>query len=160
MPGPLTQTLNLRPEATLKERIAYLLNTPKAADDSAELAFGIDSARDSSTKNAYRHALGTGMLAQALGANQGSTVLAPLLAKLVGYGWEGFGLRQNIEDPIHRLDTRHDLNANAIGTQQAVRAGSPDELAAVLKRLALEAPPVQPPGFFEPSPGYLTRTVR
>ena len=49
------------------------------ADGIAEKAFP-DSARDASTKNAFRHALGTGMLTQELGGGP----IAATLAKMAG----------------------------------------------------------------------------
>lgn len=43
-----------------------LTSFTQRADNSAEQAYP-DSARDASTKNAFRHALGTGILTQELG---------------------------------------------------------------------------------------------
>jgi hypothetical protein len=139
----------------------YLLSLPKQADDSAEQEFP-ESVRDSSVKNAYRHALGLGMLAQELGANQGGLrgKAAQGLAKAAGYGWEGLGLKDFIANPDQRTDTLHDLNANAIGIREAAAAGNREELAARLKALALQAPLSRPPGLFQASPGFLTRTER
>ncbi len=52
----------------VKGRIEYLRDLPGQASDIAEQRFpGYD--RDGSSKNAFRHALGTGMLAQVLGSS-------------------------------------------------------------------------------------------
>lgn len=130
---------------------------PSQASDIAEQEFP-DSARDSSTKNAFRHALGTGMLAQRMGGG----LLGQNVAKAVGYGWEGWGLLDgdNRKNPQHREDTLHDLNANAIGAATARKTNNQAELVQALKRLALESVPAQPPGAFAPSPGYMTRSAQ
>ncbi len=57
------------------------------ASDEAERRFP-DQERDSSQKNAFRHALGAGRLAQLLGSNSGIPVVsgaARSAAKLAGY---------------------------------------------------------------------------
>jgi hypothetical protein len=120
---------------------------PAQAADIAEQHFP-GSDRDASTKNAFRHALGTGMMAQKLGGGSASA----LLAKLAGYGWEGINGFSGGED------MRHDLNANAIGAYVATQTRSQEELVQALKRLALQSAPVAAPGVFAPSPGYLTRS--
>lgn len=125
------------------------------ADGIAEKAFP-DSARDASTKNAFRHALGTGMLTQELGGGP----IAATLAKMAGWGWEGLGAGQLMDSPQYRLDTRHDLNANNIGASVAMGSKNEAELVARLKQLASVAAVEQPPGFFEPPVPRLTRTVR
>ena len=132
------------------------LNTfTQRADDIAEKTFP-DSARDASTKNAFRHALGTGMLTQELGGGP----MAAAVAKMAGWGWEGLGARQLINSPEHRLDTRHDLNANNIGASVAMNSKNEAELVAQLKQLASVARVEQPPGFFERGRPYLSRTVK
>ena len=125
------------------------------ADDIAEREFP-NSARDASDKNAFRHALGTGMLTQELGGSP----MAAAMAKMAGWGWEGLGARQLINSPEHRLDTRHDLNANNIGASVAMNSKNEAELVAQLKQLASVARVEQPPGFFERGRPYLSRTVQ
>ena len=139
---------------------------PGEADQIAEQNFP-DSARDSSTKNAFRHALGTGMMAQQLGAGRGGLhgVAAATLAKLAGYGWEGLGADKytgsmnNLQPTAYRNDTKHDLNANALGASAAMGTDQAG-LVKALKSMAQQSQVQQPPGLFESSPGYMTRTVR
>lgn len=125
------------------------------ADNIAEQAFP-DSARDASQKNAFRHALGTGMLTQELGGGP----VAATLAKMAGWGWEGMGASQLVDSAKHRLDTRHDLNANNIGASVAMQSKNEAELVARLKAMASVARSEEPPGFFAQGRPYLTRTVR
>jgi hypothetical protein len=134
-----------------------LQDIPGQADAITNRYFAPGStARDNSTGNAFRHALGTGMLAQHLGGGP----LAAVAAKAMGYGWELMGMG-NWGKASGRLDTLHDLNANAIGAQVAQQTGNTDELAAALKRLALESVVTpRPPGAFSATPGYLTRSER
>ena len=138
-----------------KDKWNRLTTFTNRADDIAEREFP-DSARDASTKNAFRHALGTGMLTQELGGGP----MAAAVAKMAGWGWEGLGARQLINSPQHRLDTRHDLNANNIGASVAMASKNEAELVARLKQLASVARVEQPPGFFERGRPYLSRTVR
>lgn len=137
-----------------------LKSIPERADNIAEEVFrsgryDTSSARDSSAKNSFRHALGTGMITRELGGGY----LAGTAAKLLGYGWEAMGIPQ-MTSADHRRDTLHDLNANAIGAATAVRSNSQEDLVRRLERLAKSAPVAEPPGLFESSPGHLTRTVR
>ena len=125
------------------------------ADNIAEQAFP-DSARDASQKNAFRHALGTGMLTQELGGGP----VAATLAKMAGWGWEGMGASQLMDSAKHRLDTRHDLNANNIGASVAMQSKNEAELVARLKQMASVARSEEPPGFFAQGRPYLTSTVR
>ena len=127
---------------------------PGRADAIAEELFP-GSARDSSTKNSFRHALGTGMLTQELG---GGPVGAGL-AKGAGYLWEALGA-SGWGDPKVRADTLHDLNANALGARKAMSTNNQAELVKALHDMAIQGVPANPPGIFERSPGYLTRTVR
>lgn len=129
---------------------------PTRADGIAEKEFP-NSARDASTKNAFRHALGTGMMTQALGGGQ----LGGALAKGAGYLWEGLGAKDYIDNrPGYRDDTKHDLNANAVGASVAQRTMGQEELVNALRGLAENSSQQKPPGMLESSPGYLTRTVR
>lgn len=139
----------------LPETLKRYGQIPEEADRIAEDVFP-DSARDASTKNAFRHALGTGMLTQALGGNAASAAAA----KVVGWGWELPTLLDRNATDEQRVDSRHDLNANAVGAATARKTGSQAELVEALKRLAVQSAPVAPPGAFEASPGHLTRTVR
>lgn len=129
---------------------------PERADGIAEQAYP-GSARDASTKNAFRHALGTGMMTQALGGGQ----LGGALAKGAGYLWEGLGAKDFMDNrPGYREDTRHDLNANAIGASVAQRTMSQQELITALRGMASASQQQQAPGIFSPSSGHLTRSVR
>ena len=125
------------------------------ADNIAEQSFP-NSARDASQKNAFRHALGTGMLTQELGGGP----VAATLAKMAGWGWEGMGASQLMDSAKHRLDTKHDLNANNIGASVAMQSKNEAELVARLKAMASVARSEEPPGFFAQGRPYLTRTVR
>ncbi len=125
------------------------------ADDIAEQNFP-GSARDASQKNAFRHALGTGILTQELGGGP----LAATTAKMAGWGWEGMDLGKIIDNPQHRMDTRHDLNANNIGASVATQVKNEAELVARLKQLANSSVVATPPGFFESGKPYMTRTVK
>ena len=125
------------------------------ADNIAEQAFP-GSARDASQKNAFRHALGTGMLTQELGGGP----VAATLAKMAGWGWEGMGASQLVDSAKHQLDTRHDLNANNIGASVAMQSKNEAELVARLKQMAIASRVEQPPGFFEQGRPYLSRTVQ
>lgn len=131
---------------------------PDAADATAEKHFP-DEARDSSTKNAFRHALGTGRMAQMLGADSDIPIVknaAAGAAKVAGYAWEALGAGDRNEEQIR--DSRHDLNANAIGAKTAKetkgREALVDSLLEKAKSTRLEEPPTE----FAKSPGYFTRT--
>lgn len=129
---------------------------PERADGIAEQAYP-GSARDASTKNAFRHALGTGMMTQALGGG----AVGGALAKGAGYLWEGLGAKDFIDNtPGYRADTLHDLNANAIGSSVAQRTTNQQELINALLGMASTSRQQPAPGFFSPSPGYLTRSVQ
>ncbi len=115
------------------------------ADAEVERRFP-SQARDESQKNAYRHALGAGRLAQLLGSNSGIPIVegaARGAAKLAGYGWEGLGGMANWGSQ----DMKHDLNANA-----------PDfrTLAESLASFAQGARKELPPSILEPRKGYFT----
>lgn len=133
---------------------------PGEADGIAEQMYP-GSARDSSTKNAFRHALGTGMIAQHLGASNGGLqgVAAATLAKLAGYGWEGLSGTANLTRHGQLTDTRHDLNANALGANAAMGTDR-QGLIQALKAMADASVVAPPPTAGEYSPGYMTRTVR
>ena len=135
-------------------RLSQFGKIPERADAIAERNFP-GSARDSSVKNGFRHALGTGLLAQELGGGH----IGAGLAKGAGYLWEALGA-SNWGDPKYRQDVKHDLNANAVGAKAAKSTKNAAELEEILRRAALTGAPVNPPGFFESSPGYLTRTER
>lgn len=108
---------------------------------------------DFSQKNAFRHALGTGMLTQELGGGEGGAALA----KLIGYLWEARGLPDGGMSWDERMtDTGHDLNANAIG---AAEASTTDDRAALIEALlkhSLAAKKSAPVGFTERTPGHFT----
>lgn len=124
------------------------------ADAEAERRFP-NQARDSSQKNAFRHALGAGRLAQLLGSNSGIPIVegaARGAAKLAGYGWEGLGGRENWRSQ----DMRHDLNANAQGIRQSSQAAGFNELANTLASFA--ARKEAPPGVTDQARPYFTYT--
>lgn len=126
------------------------------ADDEAERRFP-DQARDSSQKNAFRHALGAGRLAQLLGADSGIPVVSDAArgaAKLAGYGWEFVGGPDNWKGQ----DMRHDLNANAIGISQSSNAPGFGLLADQLELIARSSRKESPPGVLDKSVGYFTYT--
>lgn len=135
-----------------------LKTVTQAADDTAENEFP-NQARDRSVKNAFRHALGTGRLAQLLGADSGIPVVKDVAtgtAKAVGYVWESLdGINQK-GDKLN--DTRHDLNANAIGADDAKNTKGRAELVNRLKQRAAIARRENPPEVSEQSPGYFTYT--
>ena len=136
-------------------KLGRLQNFTQRADNIAEQNFP-DSARDASAKNAFRHALGTGMLTQELGGGAAGAVLA----KMAGWGWEGLGASQLADSADHRLDTRHDLNANNIGASVATQVKNEAELVARLKQMANASVVAEPPGFFEPGVPRMTRAVK
>lgn len=129
---------------------------PSQADGIAEQAYP-GFARDASTKNAFRHALGTGMMTQALGGGQ----IGGALAKGADYLWEGLGAKDFIDNRQgYRADTLHDLNANAIGATARQQTMNQQELINALRGMAATSQQQQAPGFFSPSPGHLTRSAR
>lgn len=126
------------------------------ADAEAEKRFP-NQARDSSQKNAFRHALGAGRLAQLVGANSGIPIVegaARGFAKLAGYGWEGLGGAQNWESQ----DMRHDLNANALGINQSSKTKDFGSLADRLASFAQGARKELPPDTAAPRKNYFTYT--
>lgn len=167
MAGPLTQlTANTKglvdpTDPSFSGWVKYMLSLPEQADASAEATFP-GSARDSSIKNAYRHSLGTGLLAQNLGASDGGLkgALAAAFAKLAGYGWEAAGGYKNLTEHGAMTDAEHDLNANAIGARAAMQTDDPNVLAQVLMEKASKSRIERPPMTWQSSPGYMTRTVK
>jgi hypothetical protein len=135
--------------------VQELQDIPRKADRIAERRFP-NSARDRSTKNAFRHALGTGMVTHHLGGG----ILGAVGAKLAGYAWEVPNLLTKQDNPEVQEDVRHDLNANAIGAAVATKVGSQEELIQQLDWLARRAKVGKPPSIFELSDGQLTRSVQ
>lgn len=127
-----------------KDKVGRIMRGPAEADAIAELEFP-DDARDSSKKNAFRHALGTGMLAQELGGGYSGAAGA----KAAGYIWELLGLPGG-------SDSLHDLNANAIGAAEAVNAPDRAALIAALLKHAAAARKEAPPSLTQRTPGYMT----
>lgn len=124
------------------------------ADNEAEKRFP-GQARDSSVKNAYRHALGSGRLAQLLGANSGIPLVegaARGAAKLAGYGWEALGGPENWRGQ----DMRHDLNANAQGIAHTQTAKDFQSLASALESFARGARKEAPPEITDASRPWFT----
>lgn len=136
-------------------KVQEFRDIPNRASDIAEMAYP-DSARDASTKNAYRHALGTGMMTQALGGSG----LAAGVAKMAGWGWELPTLLNPRATEAQRIDSRHDLNANAIGSQMGKLTSNQSELEMALRGFADRSVVREPPGAFQRGTGYLTRSVR
>lgn len=148
----------IRPVNTYDRLATYgqqLREIPGDAADMASQALPSDT-RNSGTQNALRHSLGTGMLTQALGGGP----VAAAMAKAGGYVWEARDmLGGGMFDKNIRTDSRHDLNANAVGASMGQRTTNPQELLQALKQMALSSALVkEPPGVFQSSPGYLTRT--
>lgn len=143
--------------SAVPNKLVELREIPNRASDIADRAYP-DSARDASTKNAYRHALGTGMWTQALGGGS----IAAGLAKMAGYGWEGFSMLdpENRNSPAWREDMRHDLNANAIGSQVGTMTSNQQDLERVLRGFADRSVVRPAPAVLDRHPGYLTRAVR
>lgn len=138
--------------------VREFVRIPDEADATAEKHFPGD-ARDSSVKNAFRHALGTGRMAQMLGADSGIPIVknaAAGAAKVAGYVWEGLGAGDRTEEQIK--DSRHDLNANAIGAKSAKETKGRDELVSNLLEKAKSARREDPPSEFSKSPGYFTHS--
>ena len=126
------------------------------ADAEAEKRFP-NQARDESQKNAFRHALGAGRLAQLVGSNSGIPVVegaARGFAKLAGYGWEGLGGTENWQSQ----DMRHDLNANALGIAQSSKAKDFATLADNLASFAQGARKELPPDALNKARPYFTYT--
>lgn len=149
-----------RNTSNLYSNLKAMGQLPGEADSIAEQLYP-NSARDSSTKNAFRHALGTGLIAQHLGAGNGGLqgVAAATLSKLAGYGWEGMAGLDNLTKHGKLTDTQHDLNANALGANAAMgtdRQGLIQALQGMANASVVQAPP----SAFEYSPGHMTRTVR
>lgn len=119
------------------------------ADNEAETRFP-GQTRDESVKNAYRHALGAGRLAQLLGGTEASR----LSAKVAGYGWEALGGPENWKSQ----DMRHDLNANALGIEHSAGAKDFQSLADALASFTRSARKELPPEPVEPARGYFTYT--
>ena len=145
---------------SLPESLKAMGQLPGEADSIAEQLYP-NSARDSSTKNAFRHALGTGLIAQHLGASNGGLqgVAAATMAKMAGYGWESMAGLDTLTQHGKLTDTQHDLNANALGANAAMGTDK-QSLIQALQSMANASVAQQPPSAFQYSPGHMTRTVR
>ena len=141
---------------------ARFMQAPKLADDIAEQRFP-NYDRDGSTKNAFRHALGTGMVSQELADAMGGSLpakhLGAALAKIAGYGWEAPTWTE-AKDGKRTLDSLHDLNANAVGASESIYANNRAELIRSLDALARASKQEFPPTVSQSSPGYLTRSTK
>ena len=133
------------------------------ADDEAERRFP-GQERDESVKNAYRHALGTGRLSQLLGAdseNPAVSAAGQAAGQGAGYLWEIMSAGKSLYDNGNAgnlRDTRHDLNANAIGAETAGQTRGFGELADALSARAKGAVREEPPLMFEPPRKHFTYT--
>ena len=169
--GVLDQWLNEAQAygSAVKDRVNHLqdfparfMNAPALADNIAEQRFpGYD--RDGSTKNAFRHALGTGMISQELADAMGGSIpakhLGAALAKIAGYGWEA-PTWAGSSGGKQALDSLHDLNANAVGASESIYANNQAELIRSLDAMARSSKQEFPPTVLQPSPGYLTRSTK
>ena len=133
-----------------------LRSIPDRADGIAEGVYGSSSARDASAKNAFRHALGTGMLTQKLGGG----LVGGTAAKMAGYAWELPTLMSYGSTKEQQADSRHDLNANALGAYLATKTGSQEELVKALRGYAARSVVQDAPPVLSRPVGYLTRSVR
>lgn len=109
---------NVIKQTAAGQYVTDFMRIPGKANAIAERKFPGDD-RDSSIKNAYRHALGTGMVANHLGGGWPGAIGA----KLLGHGWERmkyFGLGDGVNAAAIN-DERHDYNANAIGAATVMR---------------------------------------
>ncbi len=121
---------------------------------------------DNSQRNALRHSLWIGGVAQAMGAGPDNPVLTPVAqvaAKGLGYiheglsnSWDAFKNAHQGDGGLHDQDTRHDLNANAVGAEMAGYAKTPEELQRVLANMAVTARQGAPVGMFQMSDGRLS----
>ena len=139
-----------------KQKLNDITGTYSRAASEAERRFP-NQDPNNTQKNAFRHALGSGYLAQQLGAggNPIMNLLAQGLAQGAGHAWEAMSLPQNMADPV---DMRHDLNNNYIGIKEAASQKDFDALSNQLYRMAIEAKKEQPPGAFSPARPYMTYT--
>ena len=128
-------------------------NIPSRADAIAREKFP-DSARDASKQNAFRHSLGTGMMTNKFGGG----ALGAAAAKLAGYGWEALGTMDNIRSPEQWADTKHDLNANAIGANAAIYTEGQQQLEQMLESLTNRSRIREPFGATELGNGQMTRS--
>lgn len=142
--------------AAAQNWVEELREIPNRASDIAEATYGQRSARDASEKNAFRHALGTGMLAHKIGGGP----LGAIAAKLVGYGWEAPTLLDPRSTPAERADSKHDLNANAVGAWVSMGAQDQAALVEALKGYAARSAVSEPPSVFARHQGRLTRSVQ
>lgn len=153
----------LPPEQSMLDWFKGIAAIPERADRIAETMYPND-ARDSSQKNAFRHALGTGLMSQHFGAGSGpvGNVVGPAVGKGAGYLWEALGYAldpQKVANKAYNTDTLHDLNANAIGASLAGKTSDPNVLVNQLRSLVDSSRQQQPPSALSTSPGYLTYTV-
>lgn len=137
-----------------KRAVDNFMAIPGRADNIAEEMFP-DDARDSSRKNAFRHALGTGMVTQRLGNNW----LSGKAAETLGLGWEFMGANRFIRDADHREDTFHDLLANRAGRITALDSETEAELIEKLANLANESQNRPAPRFWYGREAQMTHTV-
>jgi len=137
--------------------VEELEQIPNRASGIAEERFP-DSVRDASTKNAFRHSLGTGMMAQHMGGGE----VGAALAQAAGYLWESPRVLDFIRDPKHRDETMHDLNANYVGARTATETANQQELIEALDFMARQSKQqaAPPPGAYGPNHRTLTRSVR
>lgn len=132
-----------------------LRSVTRNAIDEADKRFP-DQEDQMTQKNAFRHSLGAGRFAQLLGANSGIPGVvqgAQLASKLAGYTWEGVD-----SEHWNTPDSRHDLNNNSFGIDQAVKNQGYAELANSLESFARGARSEPAPQPFVQGKPYLTYT--
>lgn len=136
--------------------VQQLKAIPDRASDIAEEHYGNSSARDASAKNAFRHALGTGMVAH----HAGGGIPGAVAAKLMGYAYEAPKLLNPKTPQVELEDTRHDLNANALGAWVSMQAKNQNDLVQSLRGYAARSSVEPAPAVVARHVGRLTRSVR
>lgn len=119
---------------------------------------------DGSQRNALRHSLWVGGMAQAMGAGSDHPFISPFaqaVAQDAGYAHEGISnafdwMQGKNQDMFHSRDTLHDLNNNAVGALAAGRTRNNEELLRALTDMAINARRGVPVGMFSPTDGRLS----
>lgn len=156
MSNALLNALNKYAPQPVSNWFGELATVANRADGEAERRFP-NQERDSSIKNAYRHALGAGGLAQLLGSTRENPILSGAArgaAKLAGYWWEDVSGPENWGSQ----DSLHDLNANAHGIAQSTQAKDFRSLAESLESFSRSAREESPPQFTDKARPYFTYT--
>ena len=123
---------------------------------------------DNSQRNALRHSMWIGGMAQAMGAgpdNPIRTPLAQVAAKGLGVAHEGISNAYDwwegkAPTPAQSRDTRHDLNNNAIGAEMAGYTKDNDGLLRALSAMSANGRAGAPVGMLAMSDGRLSYDQR